>query len=77
MNNLYREGIISDQQNRGMLVCLPKKPDPTRIEDYRPLTLMNTTIKCSPKSPGSVPAAVPVRHIAAEPALWTTRKHGI
>ena len=45
MNNMYRDGIISDQQNHGILVCLPKKPDPTRIEDYRPLTLMNTEYK--------------------------------
>ena len=42
---MYREGIISDQQNRGIPGCLPKKPDPTRTEDYRPLTLMNTDYK--------------------------------
>ena len=45
MNNMYRDVIISDQQNNGILVCLPKKPDHTRIEDYRPLTLMNTDYK--------------------------------
>jgi hypothetical protein len=45
MNNMHRDGIISDQQNHGILVCLPKKPDLTRIEDYRPLTLMNTYYK--------------------------------
>ena len=45
MNSMYRDGIISDQQNQGILLCLPKKPDPTRLEDYRPLTLMNTDYK--------------------------------
>ena len=45
MNDMYRDGIISDQQNHGILVCLPKKLDPMRIEDYRPLTLMNTDYK--------------------------------
>jgi len=45
MNNIYRDAIISDQQNHGILVCLPKKPDPTRIENYRSLTLMNTDYK--------------------------------
>ena len=42
INNMFRDGIISDQQNHGILVCLPKKPDPTRIEDNRPLTLINS-----------------------------------
>ena len=65
MNNMYRDGIISDQQNHRKLVCLPKKLDPTRIEDYRHQN------HCQP------PATVAGRHIAAEPALWTTRKHGI
>jgi len=45
MNNMYRDGLIPDQQNHVMLVCLPKKPDTTRTENYRPLTLMNTDYK--------------------------------
>ena len=45
MNNMYRDGIISDQQHCGILVCLPIKPDPTRTEDYRDLTLINTDYK--------------------------------
>ena len=45
MNDMYRDGIISDQQNHGIRDCLPKNPDPMRIEDYRPLTLMNTDYK--------------------------------
>jgi len=43
--NMYGDGIISDQQNHRILVCLPIKPGPTRLEDYRPLTLMNTDYK--------------------------------
>ena len=42
---MYREGIVSDQQNHGILVCLPNKPDPTIVEYYRPPTLMNTDYK--------------------------------
>jgi len=45
MNNMYRDGIISDQQNHGILDCLPKDPDSTRTEHYRPLTLVNTDYK--------------------------------
>jgi len=45
MNNMCRDGIISDQQTHGILLCLPKKPEPPRIENYRTLTLMNTDYK--------------------------------
>jgi hypothetical protein len=43
--NMYRDEIISDEQNQGILVGLPKKPDPTRMEDYTALTQMNTDYK--------------------------------
>ena len=42
VNNMYRDRIISDQQNHGIVACLPKIPDRTRIKVYRPLTLMST-----------------------------------
>ena len=42
MNNVYRDELISDQQKHGLQVCLPKQPARTRIEEYRPLKLINT-----------------------------------
>ena len=33
------------QQVKGHVVCIPKKPHPVRIEDYRPLTLLNAEYK--------------------------------
>jgi len=45
MNNMYRDGIISDQQNHGIFLCVSENPDSSRIEDYRPLTLINTDYK--------------------------------
>jgi len=45
MNDMYRDGKITDQQNYGIIVCIPKQGNPTRPEDYRPLTLLTTDYK--------------------------------
>jgi len=42
VNNVYIDGQITDQQQHGILVCIPNNSDPERIEDYRPLTLLNS-----------------------------------
>jgi len=45
MNNMYIDGEITNNQKHGILVCIPKTTHPTRIEEYRPLTLLNTDYK--------------------------------
>jgi len=45
MNDMYREGQITDQQKHGIIVCVPKHTAPTSPKDYRPLTLLNTDYK--------------------------------
>jgi hypothetical protein len=45
MNDMYREGQITDRQKYGIIVCIPKQARPMRPEDYRPLTLLNTDYK--------------------------------
>ena len=45
VNNLYIDGQITDQQKHGILVCIPNNSDPVRIEDYRPLILLNSDYK--------------------------------
>jgi hypothetical protein len=44
MNDMYKDGKITDQQKHG-IVCIPKQGHLTRLEDYRPLTLLNTDYK--------------------------------
>lgn len=45
MKQMFVDGIITENQKRGVLVCLPKKPGATNLEDYRPLSLFNTNYK--------------------------------
>jgi hypothetical protein len=45
MNDMYREGQITDRQKYGIIVCIPKQARPMRSEDYRPLTLLITVYK--------------------------------
>jgi len=44
-NQMYIDGMISDNQKRGLTVCVPKKLRPTRPEDFRHLTLLNADLK--------------------------------
>ena len=45
INHTYMEGMVSDTQKHGTIVCLPQKVDPVSPEDYRPLTLLNADYK--------------------------------
>jgi len=45
MNCMFLNDPIIAQQVKGHVVCMPKKPQPVRIEDYRPLTLLNAEYK--------------------------------
>jgi len=45
VNQMYIEGKITDKPTHGLIVCIPKKPKPTRPEDYRPPTLLSVDIK--------------------------------
>jgi len=45
MNCMFLKDPLMAQQVKGHLVCIPKKPHPARIKDYRPLTLLNTDYK--------------------------------
>ena len=44
-NQTYIERIIRDKQKHGLVVCIPKKPAPTKPADCRPITLLNTDYK--------------------------------
>jgi len=45
LNCMYIDGIILARQLRGLMVCIPKHAHPSKVDDYRPLTLMNTDYK--------------------------------
>lgn len=45
MNNMHQDGIITANQKHGIIVCIPKTLSPTRVDEYRPLTLPNTDYK--------------------------------
>jgi len=42
---MFLNDPLSVQQVKGHVVCIPEKPHPVRIEDYRPLTLLNADYK--------------------------------
>lgn len=44
-NDLLTTGHVPPIQTRGVIVCLPKKNKPQTVQDYRPLTLLNTDYK--------------------------------
>jgi hypothetical protein len=45
LNDLRTRNGILDSQKRGVIVCIPKKPAPTRPTFSRPLTLLNADLK--------------------------------
>ena len=38
-------GIIHEHQKRGIMICIPKHTRPMTLEDYRPITFMNSDYK--------------------------------
>ena len=42
---MYIDGIILARQLQGLMFCKPKHEHPSKVDDYRPLTLMNTDYK--------------------------------
>ena len=45
VNQMFWAGTISQQQKRGVIVCLPKAQGNQPPEDYRPITLLNSDYK--------------------------------
>ena len=45
INLMYIEEKLTTRQLQGLTVCLPKKTNSKYVEDYRPLTLLNTDYK--------------------------------
>jgi len=45
VNELYTDEPISDYQKFGIIVCIPKQPHTAHVEQYRPLTILNTDFK--------------------------------
>ena len=45
INTMYCDGIITDTQKRGVIICIPKTPHPLTPNEYRPLTLLKTDYK--------------------------------
>jgi hypothetical protein len=43
--NMYRDGLILDQQNHGILACLPKIAGPCENRKLQTLTIMKTDYK--------------------------------
>jgi hypothetical protein len=42
---MYGESQITDQQKFGITVCLPKSQNVQSMDEYRPLTILNTDLK--------------------------------
>jgi len=45
INCMFMNGSIMAQQAQGHVICLPKKTQQKKIEDYRPLSLLNADYK--------------------------------
>ncbi len=41
----FREGILSNTLRTGMLKLIPKGKNNTRVEDWRPISLLSTSYK--------------------------------
>jgi hypothetical protein len=44
-NDLFATGRTTYTHARALIVCIPKNNNPKKVEDFRPLTLMNTDYK--------------------------------
>jgi len=45
INEIFVEGMITDGQKKGLMLCVPKRSDPRGLQDYRTLTLLNADYK--------------------------------
>jgi hypothetical protein len=45
MNDMYIGNLTTGSQKHGLLVCLPKHGRADRIDDFSPLTILNTDYK--------------------------------
>lgn len=45
LNSTYIDGTILESQLKGIIVCIPKHAQPTTVDDYRPITLLNADYK--------------------------------
>ena len=45
MSEMFMNGTITDDQKKGILVCIQKRSDPRSMQDYRTLTLLNADYK--------------------------------
>ena len=45
INVMYLEGVVSEAQKHGHIVCLPKIVFPAHPENYRPLTILSSDYK--------------------------------
>ena len=45
LNEMLIAGTITDDQKKGLMVCVPKRNDPRRLQDFRTLTLLKADYK--------------------------------
>jgi hypothetical protein len=45
LNQMYLQGMVTPMQTHGEMVCIPKHAEARQIEDFRPITLLNTDYK--------------------------------
>jgi hypothetical protein len=45
VNDMYRKGTTLDQQKRCIIISLPKSKNATSMNDFRPITILNTDLK--------------------------------
>jgi hypothetical protein len=45
LNHMFQAKHLSSTQKQGIIVCLPKHPNPYTINDYRPISLLPTDYK--------------------------------
>jgi hypothetical protein len=47
INTMYAGPTIQDSQKHGLIICLPKHGKATKIEEFLPLTILNSALKLS------------------------------